>query len=105
MQNDRSEQKNQDNRQPLVIPIERLSATALDQLIEEFVTRGGTDYGETECPLPKKKQAVHAQLLSGEVVIVFDPETSTSDIVTRRSLPAEHQETGHRSPNPSRMGA
>ena len=32
----------------VVVPVDRLSREALDGLIEEFVTRDGTDYGEQE---------------------------------------------------------
>lgn len=74
---------------PIIVPIDRLSSTALDQLIEEFVTRSGTDYGETECPLAKKKRAVYEQLLSGEIVVIYNLEMQTSDIVVRRSLSAQ----------------
>ena len=38
----------------LVIPAEQLSADALQGLIEEFITREGTDYGEVEWSLDQK---------------------------------------------------
>jgi hypothetical protein len=50
-------------------------------LIEEFVTRDGTDYGEREHTLEQKKRAVARQLERGEVVIVFDPESETCNII------------------------
>ena len=55
-------------------------------LIEEFVTRDGTDYGAEERTLDDKKNAVRGQLARGDVVIVFDPETQTSNIVLKDEL-------------------
>ena len=54
---------------------------ALNGLIEEFVTRDGTDYGAVECTTDHKKFAVSSQLDRGELVIVFDPKTQTSNII------------------------
>ena len=47
------------------IPAETLSRQALDGLIEEFVTRDGTDYGAEERTLDDKKSAVARQLDRG----------------------------------------
>ena len=68
------------------IPVEALSPQALDGLIEEFVTREGTDYGAEERTLDDKKDAVRRQLDSGDVAIVFDPETQTSNIILKDEL-------------------
>ncbi len=70
------------------IPVEALSRQALDGLIEEFVTRDGTDYGTEERSLNDKKDAVWRQLDCGEIVIVFDPETETSNIISKDDLRA-----------------
>ena len=77
------------------IPVEALSPQALDGLIEEFVTRDGTDYGAEERTLDDKKDAVRRQLDSGDVAIVFDPETQTSNIVLQ-------DDVGKRDPTQSR---
>ncbi len=63
-----------------------LSPEALRGLVEEFVTRNGTDYGDVERSVDEKIAQVTAQLASGEARIVFDPEAETSTIVTRRDL-------------------
>lgn len=65
------------------IPHHRLSASALRGLVEEFVTRDGTDYGETEVPLERKVSEVMRLLERGEARVVFDPGTQTSSIVPR----------------------
>lgn len=68
------------------IPFEKLSHLALDGLIGEFVTRDGTDYGIEERSLEEKKSATRRQLDSGEIVIVFDPVTETSNIILKGEL-------------------
>lgn len=68
------------------IPIDALSDEALDGLIEEFVTRDGTDYGADERSLDDKKDAIRRQLDRAEIVIVFDPETETSNIISKDDL-------------------
>ncbi len=64
-----------------------LSPEALRGLVEEFVTRGGTDYGAVERGVEEKIAQVLAQLCSGEARLVFDPETETANIALARDLP------------------
>ena len=49
-------------------------------MIESFVLREGTDYGDRDVPLDEKVDAVQAQLERGEARIVFDPASGTIDI-------------------------
>jgi uncharacterized protein len=70
----------------VVVPIVRLSREALDGLIEEFVTRDGTDYGAQEVTLEEKKSAVIRQLDRGEIVVVFDSESETANIVPKEAV-------------------
>lgn len=64
----------------VLIAYDKLSPEALHGVIEEFVTRDGTDYGEIEVPLETKVAQVLEQLKSGQAVIVFDLETDTCNI-------------------------
>lgn len=68
------------------VPYDSLSAEALDGLIEDFVTRDGTDYGVREHSLAEKRASVMKQLERAEVVIVFDPESETATLLTRAQL-------------------
>ena len=68
-------------RSAIEVPPTALSDDALRRLIEEFVTRAGTDYGSVERTLDEKMADVRRQLLGGEVKIIFDPETATTNIV------------------------
>ena len=68
------------------LSLDDLSPEALRGLVEEFVTRDGTDYGVVERSVEEKIAGVMAQLATGEVRIVFDRETESANIVTVREL-------------------
>jgi len=61
----------------MIIPHQMLSPEALRSVIEAFVTREGTDYGEHAVPLETKIVQIRQQLDTGTVVIVYDEETSS----------------------------
>jgi len=63
-----------------IIPVNKLSAAALKGVIEEFVTRRGTDYGAVEASLETKTKQVKNRLKDGSAVLVFDDETETTNI-------------------------
>jgi uncharacterized protein YheU (UPF0270 family) len=67
----------------MIIPHQQLSQEALIGLIEDFVTRDGTDYGASEVSLMQKSQQVLRQLQQGKVVIVFDPASETCNILRK----------------------
>ena len=69
---------------PVEIPFDALSESALRGLLEEFVSRDGTDYGVHERSLEDKVRDVMRQLQRGEAVIVFDPETRSANVVVKR---------------------
>ncbi len=54
-------------------------------MIESFVLREGTDYGEREHSLEQKVAQVHAQLERGQARILFDPESNTVTLVLLRA--------------------
>lgn len=68
----------------VVIPHTELSEEALRGVLESFVLREGTEYGEREVCLDQKVAQVTRQLQRGEARIVFDPGTETIDIVVVR---------------------
>jgi uncharacterized protein YheU (UPF0270 family) len=68
---------------PVKIPHDQLSQEALKGVIEEFVTRNGTDYGEAEIPLETKIAQVLMQLKSKDAFIVFDHQSETSTILNK----------------------
>ncbi|PCJ28448.1 MAG: hypothetical protein COA96_00975 [SAR86 cluster bacterium] len=67
------------------IPFTEISTDALDAIIEEFITREGTDYGEQEYSLVQKTEQVKMQLKRGEIVINYDSETQTCHLHAKSS--------------------
>lgn len=72
---------------PIEVPHTELSAELLQAVIESFVLREGTDYGEREFSLEDKVAKVIAQLKRGDAKIVFDPETDSVTIVAPHATP------------------
>ncbi len=68
----------------MVVPYTELDADLLRSVIESFVLREGTDYGEREISLADKVDRVIRQLEHGDAQIVFDPQTETVDIAAVR---------------------
>lgn len=66
---------------PVAIPHTEVSPEALRSVIESFVLREGTDYGERDVSLASKVTQVLGQLERGEAQIMFDPLTESIDIV------------------------
>lgn len=71
-----------DQQLPVAIPHTELSAEALRGVVESFVLREGTDYGERDVPFETKVAQVVRQLERGEARILFDPVTQGIAIVT-----------------------
>ena len=72
--------------EPMVIPHTELSAEALRGVVESFVLREGTDYGEREISLDQKVAQVLRQLERGEARIIFNAELESIDIVLSRPI-------------------
>lgn len=76
------------------IPPERLADQILTALIEDFVTREGTDYGFNEVELATKVSQVRKQIDRGLVVIVFDEESESCNLLARQEYEARQQAAG-----------
>ena len=72
----------EESHSAVVVPHTELEAEMLRSVIESFVLREGTDYGEREFSLEDKVRRVMRQIERGEAQIVFDPRTDSVDIVT-----------------------
>jgi uncharacterized protein len=68
--------------EPVEVPYTALEPDVLRAVIESFVLREGTDYGERELDLEAKVGRVRRLLERGEARIVFDPGTDSVDIVS-----------------------
>lgn len=72
----------------MLIPFEKLAPDTLTGLIEDFVTRDGTDHGDNT-PLQTRIERVHRALEKKQAVIVFDVETQQCQLCLRREVPRE----------------
>ena len=70
----------------MIIPWQDLAPETLDNLIESFVLREGTDYGEQERSLEQKVNDVKRQLKSGDVVLVWSELHETVHIMPRNAF-------------------
>jgi len=70
----------------LIIPPDQLNSDTLTALIEEFVSRDGTDYGNQEISLASKVEQVRSKLTSGEAVILFSESKGLCNIVSKDML-------------------
>jgi uncharacterized protein YheU (UPF0270 family) len=75
----------QETPDPIEVPYGELSAELLNAVIESFVLREGTDYGEREFSLEDKVARVISQLKRGEARILFDPESDSVTIAVGQS--------------------
>ena len=66
------------------VPYERLDPETLRNVIQEFVTRDGADWGEAGCTLEDKVGQVLQQLRNRKVKIVFDLNSETTNIIVGR---------------------
>nr|VUD34577.1 Uncharacterised protein family (UPF0270) [Raoultella sp. NCTC 9187] len=73
----------------MIIPWQDLDPETLDNLIETFVLREGTDYGEHERSLADKVADVKQQLKSGEAVLVWSELHETVNIMPASSSTAK----------------
>lgn len=70
----------------MIIPYNELSEDALQALIEDFVTRDGTDYGQDEMSMQDKAAHLLALLKTGEVLISYNEDTETCGLVSKEEI-------------------
>ncbi|GLX78926.1 UPF0270 protein YheU [Thalassotalea insulae] len=68
----------------MLIPYQSLTADTLNAIIEAFILREGTDYGDHDVAFEEKIAQVHQQLVQNQVVLVYSELYQTVNI-----LPAE----------------
>jgi uncharacterized protein YheU (UPF0270 family) len=70
----------------MIIPIVDVTEETLLNIIEGFVLREGTEYGEADVSLGEKVQQVLAQLKLGEVLLVYSELHETVNIIPKQQL-------------------
>ena len=72
----------------MIIPWQEIPADSLQNLIEEFVSRDGTDYGVQETPLSTRVEQVRKKIEKGTVVIWYDDVTETISLFHQDNIPS-----------------
>ena len=70
----------------MIIPYNELSENALQALIEDFVTRDGTDYGWDEMSMQEKAEHLLELLKSGELLISYNEDTESCGLITKAEI-------------------
>jgi len=66
----------------MLIPYQDINPNTLISLIEEFIDREGTDYGELEASRSTMVEQIRQQLVKGKIVICYDDESETCNLIT-----------------------
>ena len=69
--------------EPVEIDAAMLPPETLRRLVEDFVTRDGTDYGEREASLERRVADAMEELRRGRAVVSYDPETGTATLIVK----------------------
>ncbi len=75
----------------MLIPYQDLDLDTLHNLIEYFILREGTDYGEQEVSLPQKTEHVLQQLKQGTVVILYSELSESVTLIHKNQLDQQMQ--------------
>lgn len=84
MSDEESRVETDDDVQGIEVPPDKLSDETLNGVIDEFITREGTDYGHQETSASAKRAQVRTQLQEGDALLLFDPKTETINIILKR---------------------
>jgi len=76
----------------MLIPYQSINSETLSNLIESFVLREGTDYGESEVSLENKTQKVLEQVQNGDVVILYSEHTESITLISKAQFEADIQQ-------------
>jgi uncharacterized protein YheU (UPF0270 family) len=75
-------------QEPVVVPYTALAADTLRAVVESYVLREGTEYGERDFTLAEKVAHVMRQLERGEARIIFEPISQSIAIVPAAHAPS-----------------
>ncbi|HHW7579819.1 TPA: YheU family protein [Mannheimia haemolytica] len=70
----------------MIIPWQELEESTLLNILDSFILREGTDYGERELSLAEKRERLLAQLKADKVVIVWSELHESLDIKDKKSF-------------------
>ncbi|PAJ73048.1 hypothetical protein CJF42_17950 [Pseudoalteromonas sp. NBT06-2] len=70
----------------MIIPFKEIPIDTLNNLIESFILREGTDYGEAELSLNDKISHIKNQLEQGDAVITYSELHETINIMPKTTF-------------------
>lgn len=70
----------------MIIPWQELEESTLYNVLDSFILREGTDYGERELSLEEKRSRLLAQLKADKVVIVWSELHESLDIKDKNAF-------------------
>lgn len=73
----------------MLIPYQSLDSETLSNMIESFILREGTDYGEAEISLSEKSQKVLQQIKSGDVLILYSDLSESITLIPKQQFNAQ----------------
>ena len=69
-----------------LIPYDSLAETTLQTILEEVVSRDGTDYGDYDVSLAQKVSQVMGLLSQQQAFLLFDTESETIKLLSKDQL-------------------
>lgn len=70
----------------MIIPWQELEESTLNNVLDSFILREGTDYGERELSLEEKRHRLLAQLKADKVIIVWSELNESLDIKDKQAF-------------------
>lgn len=77
-----SQEKSGHHEEGVEVPHEQIPPDTLQRMIQEFVTRDGSDWDDAGCTLEDKVEQVLRQLRNREIKVVFDLISQTANFVS-----------------------
>lgn len=69
-----------------LIPYDSLASETLMTILDDIVSREGTDYGDYDLSAEQKRQQAMNALKGGQAVLLFDTESETIKMVPKDTL-------------------
>lgn len=69
-----------------LIPFDSLEPDTLEKVLEDIVSRDGTDYGDYDLTVSQKCAQALAALRRKEAYLIFDTESETIKLVAKNQL-------------------
>lgn len=69
-----------------LIPYDSIAEDTLTNILDDIVSRDGTDYGDYDLSLDQKRQQAMAMLKQKQAFLVFDTESETIKMISKDQL-------------------